>query len=153
MLRTIAATVAVAAALSACSTLPKDAPAPVAAPPAFSASINIQTVSGSAASGVKTPSGSVQSLTQALRSQFVQPNQGPAANLVFTISDYRPATGRAKTTRMTVKVSITTPSGSALRQFAVTREVEGATAEARASLIAQAAEAIAKTARGEAAPS
>lgn len=152
MLRTIALTVAIASALSACSALPRTAPAP-AAPPAFSARIDIQDVSGSAASGVRTPPGTAQALAEAVRTEVGRaPQGGPAARLVFVIADYRPAGRNAKTARMTVKVSITTPSGAALRQFAVTREATGGAAEARATLIAQSAEAIVRIARGEAAP-
>ena len=59
----------------------------------------------------------------------------------------------AGTNRMTVKVSITTPAGAALRQFEVTRAANtmgvGAFMNQKGSLVGETAEAIAKTVRGE----
>lgn len=166
MLRTIAVAITAATALSACSTMMTEAP-PTAAepPPAYSASINVQNVNGSAAGGVRAPAGTAQALIEALRTEFAQaPQEGPAANLVFTIADYRAAGRRTRGKanapageRMTVKVSITTPKGTALRQFQVNRAVEtgaaGTAAERRARLVAETAQAIAKAVRGEAPPS
>lgn len=153
---------AAAMALSACSTTVKETPpAAGAATPAFSSTLNIQNVRGSSATA-KVPAGTVEALSEALRIELARgPQSGPPANLTFTISDYR-VVGKATrfmvgalagSNKMTVKVSITTPAGAALRQFEVTRAANtmgvGAFMNQKGSLIGETAEAIAKTVRGE----
>jgi uncharacterized lipoprotein YmbA len=152
--------VAAATALSACSTTVKEAP-PVAGTPAYSSSLNIQNVTGSA-SAANVPAGTAEALTEAVRIELARgPQSGPPANLTFTISDYRVVSKAARfmvgalagSNRMTVKVSITTPAGAALRQFEVTRAANtmgvGAFMNQKGSLVGETAEAIAKTVRGE----
>lgn len=162
MSRPLLVAVAAATALSACSTTVKEAPPAAGAPtPAYSPSLNIQTVRGSA-SAANVPAGTAEALTEAVRIELARgPQSGPPANLTFTISDYRVVSKAARfmvgalagSNRMTVKVSITTPAGAALRQFEVTRAANtmgvGAFMNQKGSLVGETAEAIAKTVRGE----
>ncbi|HEY8616251.1 hypothetical protein [Phenylobacterium sp.] len=151
-----------AAALVACSTTVKEAPS--GAGPAAAAAVRnlaIRNVSGSTTAANVTPE-IVAALTEAIRSQLGGGVAGgQPADVTFVISDYRVVSkatrfmvgALAGSNRLTVDVTVKSPSGATLRQFTVTRSANtmgvGAVMNQKGSLIAQTAEGVAKTVRGE----
>lgn len=161
MLRLLAVTAA-AVTLAACSTTVKEGPTPgggMSAP--MAANVTVRNVSGTSAAA-KIPDGTVGALTEAVRIELAKGAQGgQPADLTFVISDYRVVSNAARfmvgalagANKMTVDVTLKSPSGQVLRQFAVTRSANtmgvGAFMNQKGSLVSQTAEGIAKAVRNE----
>jgi hypothetical protein len=153
---------ACAASLCACSTTVKEASAPAGGSVMVAPSqVSIRNVSGSS-TAEKAPPEAVGSLTEAIRVELGGGTSGaPPADLAFVISDYRVVSNATRfmvgalagSNRMTVDVTLKSPSGQVIRQFTVTRAANtlgvGAFMNQKGSLIGQTAEAVAKTIRGE----
>jgi uncharacterized lipoprotein YmbA len=149
---------AAALSLAACSTTVKEAPGATAAAPL---NLTVRNVTGTA-TAAKAPPEAVGSLAEAIRIELAgSAIGGPPADLSFVISDYRVVGNATRfmvgalagSNRMTVDVTLRSPTGAVLRQFTVTRAANtlgvGAFMNQKGSLIGQTAEAVAQTIRGE----
>jgi uncharacterized lipoprotein YmbA len=152
---------AAAVTLAACSTTVKETPAPGGMPANTATTLSVRNVTGSS-TAAKAPAEAVGSLAEAIRIDLAgAPGSGPPADLSFVISDYRVVGNAARfmvgalagANKMTVDVTLKSPSGATLRQFQVTRSANtmgvGAFMNQKGSLVSQTAEGIVKAVRGE----